>query len=361
MKNLLLLLLCLETSLAATIYVPQDYPSIQIALYFVSTGDSIVVASGTYNAGFIWSGNNVQNLTILGAGAFGNNATILDGGPGNTDGIYLDEAVGWEISGLQLAHFYSAIYIEYCHDLNIHHNYARDCFESHSYGLIAEFNQNIYYHNNVIDNMSYVGVRLQGNTGMHIYNNTVVNTSGYHGFLISGDNTGIELINNIIAFNGVDGVQFYDGSQGDAILTYNDNYGNSTNWNNCTPGIGNISQNPLFVSIGGNEFTIASNSPCIDTGDPAFPLDPDSTRIDIGAYYYSQYLPVVQNLTITLSGSDVILDWDNAPQATRYFIYWDTQPYFTPTTPNAATTVSTYTDVEALSQEMKFYFITYRN
>jgi len=196
---------------------------------------------------------------------------------------------------------------------------------------------------------------------MHIHNNTVVNTQAYHGFLISGDNSGIELINNIIAFNNNDGVQFYDGNQGDAVLTYNDNYGNGSNWNNCTPGVGNISLNPLFVTVQGNPFTIAHNSPCIDTGDPAFPLDPDNTRADIGAYFYDQTLPAVQGLIITLSGNDVILDWNNAPLARRYYIHWNSQPYFTPGIPNDSTTVSAYTDANALLQEMRFYIITYRN
>jgi hypothetical protein len=30
------------------------------------------------------------------------------------------------------------------------------------------------------------------------------------------------------------------------------------------------------------------DSPCIDAGDPAFPLDPDGTIADMGAFYYDQ-------------------------------------------------------------------------
>ncbi len=47
-------------------------------------------------------------------------------------------------------------------------------------------------------------------------------------------------------------------------------------------GDGNINDDPLF---GGN-FHLTENSPCINSGDPDFPEDPDGTRADMGAYYF---------------------------------------------------------------------------
>lgn len=55
------------------------------------------------------------------------------------------------------------------------------------------------------------------------------------------------------------------------------------------PGIGNISEDPLFYStVGDSACYLTANSPCIDAGDPNSPLDPDGTRCDMGAYYFAQ-------------------------------------------------------------------------
>jgi hypothetical protein len=55
------------------------------------------------------------------------------------------------------------------------------------------------------------------------------------------------------------------------------------------PGEGNINEDPFFG--GGSRdfsFELDAQSPCIDTGDPAFPYDPDGTIVDMGAFSYYQ-------------------------------------------------------------------------
>ena len=54
------------------------------------------------------------------------------------------------------------------------------------------------------------------------------------------------------------------------------------------PGIGDIYENPRFVDSHNGDYHLSSESPCIDAGDPNSPLDPDSTRADMGAFYYHQ-------------------------------------------------------------------------
>jgi hypothetical protein len=56
---------------------------------------------------------------------------------------------------------------------------------------------------------------------------------------------------------------------------------------NLLDGSGNIKNNPKFVAVYNNNFNLRADSPCIDTGDPESPQDPDSTRTDIGAFYYN--------------------------------------------------------------------------
>lgn len=49
-------------------------------------------------------------------------------------------------------------------------------------------------------------------------------------------------------------------------------------------GTGIIDAEPLFIDLAGGDYRLAPGSPCIDTGDPLFPLDADGTRTDMGAF-----------------------------------------------------------------------------
>ncbi len=53
-------------------------------------------------------------------------------------------------------------------------------------------------------------------------------------------------------------------------------------------GTGNIDSDPLFVDPANGDYHLTVDSPCIDAGDPASPLDPDGTISDMGALYYDQ-------------------------------------------------------------------------
>jgi hypothetical protein len=113
-----------------------------------------------------------------------------------------------------------------------------------------------------------------------IINNTIVgNFAGYEGggiLCISTSNPA--MVNNILWDNTPEQISFYTGSQPE--VTYSD-------VQNGWEGLGNISDNPEFVDPIMGDFHLAEHSPCIDTGDPNSPLDPDSTRADMGAYYYN--------------------------------------------------------------------------
>ena len=49
-------------------------------------------------------------------------------------------------------------------------------------------------------------------------------------------------------------------------------------------GTGNTSANPLFADAVRGDYSLATGSPCINTGDPDSPLDQDGTRCDMGAH-----------------------------------------------------------------------------
>ena len=56
------------------------------------------------------------------------------------------------------------------------------------------------------------------------------------------------------------------------------------------PGAGNITTDPLFVSIAAGDYHLQSGSPCINTGDPSAPLDANGTRTDMGFYAFDSTL-----------------------------------------------------------------------
>jgi hypothetical protein len=64
-------------------------------------------------------------------------------------------------------------------------------------------------------------------------------------------------------------------------------------------GEGNIGSDPLFSDAVNGNFHLQAGSPCIDTGDPNSPPDPDSTRADMGAFPYLH-----PNLLVSLHSLD---------------------------------------------------------
>jgi hypothetical protein len=55
---------------------------------------------------------------------------------------------------------------------------------------------------------------------------------------------------------------------------------------------GNIDTDPLFVDPDNGDFTLQSDSPCRDAGDPDAEPDPDGSRADMGALPYAKYAVV---------------------------------------------------------------------
>lgn len=122
----------------------------------------------------------------------------------------------------------------------------------------------------------------------------------------------------------------------------------------------NIFLDPLFADPNNGNFNLTAASPCIDAGDPTFPFDPDGTIADIGAFYFDQSLPVVDDLTITVVINDVILYWSPAATAQSYNIYRSDVPYFdiSGMTPLAQVTDPQYVDSNAFPGGPWYYIVT---
>jgi formylglycine-generating enzyme required for sulfatase activity len=80
----------------------------------------------------------------------------------------------------------------------------------------------------------------------------------------------------------------------------------------------NILIDPMLVNPGAGDFHLQIGSPCIDTGDPSSPFDPDGSRADMGAFPFTH--PLIPrpcaNLVANLVASNVVLTWTDPTQDT---------------------------------------------
>lgn len=162
---------------------------------------------------------------------------------------------------------------------------------------------------NIADFDSGGGIYIASTAPSVIENNTIVNNRagaynwGYGGAIyVSVDD--ITIRNNIIANNrnhthDTGGIYFVSCPM-TLTLTYNDTYNNQgSDYSGCTPGVGSISEDPLFVDIENRDYHLQLGSPAIDAGDPDpvhnDPEDPanpgyalypamGTVRNDMGAY-----------------------------------------------------------------------------
>ena len=116
-----------------------------------------------------------------------------------------------------------------------------------------------------------------------ISNNTICNNSGTEYGVSFREYCTASFVNNIL-WDYPD-QQLFVGPNSTVSANYNDIRGGFG-------GIGNIDSYPMFVDTSNGDFHLMAGSPCIDTGDPGAPYDPDGTVVDIGAFYFDQLVGI---------------------------------------------------------------------
>ena len=131
-----------------------------------------------------------------------------------------------------------------------------------------------------------ISITPSGNMQANIHNCTIAGNStlGDGAGIYCSGNVDLDMSNSIVWGNEED--QIY--SQAGALLDINycDIEGG---W---AAGIGNFDANPLFVLSEQGDCRIQWGSPCIDSGNPSGPIDPDGTIADLGYLYYDQSIPI---------------------------------------------------------------------
>ncbi len=195
----------------------------------------------------------------------------------------------------------------------ISNNRASAAYASgHGGGIYLLGDATIKY-NLIYDNQAYCynvsggvggGIYKGGSSSAHrtvIENNTIVNNAAlyrtdpsvgagiYARYVQSMDTLIVR--NNIFAFNSRGGNVWINPN--DPVTfgwDYNLLYGDTTSI--FPHGDHDNFLDPLLADTSTDDYHLLPGSPCIDSGDPASPLDPDSTRADIGALFFSHAVDI---------------------------------------------------------------------
>jgi len=165
-------------------------------------------------------------------------------------------------------------------------------FENNSSGLggggISTFGTANIHHCIISNNSSGEGggICSRGDSSsVSIVNCTICrNSSNTGGGLAFRYGVSLSVLNSILwSNNATNGKEIYDHGDSYPEFTYCLIQGGYF-------GIGNIQNDPLFVEIENYDYHLTNLSPCIDSGDPNSPPDPDGSRADMGALLYSTVL-----------------------------------------------------------------------
>lgn len=163
---------------------------------------------------------------------------------------------------------------------------------SYGGGICVWNSHPIMSHNLVYNNSAtrgggiYVGQQYQCHA--QIINNTIYGNDAATGGGIYLRNSLSDIRNTIVWDNNANS---YPGIYQEVSLvntvSYSDVQGGWT-------GIGNIDSDPLFFDAASGDFHLTQNSPCIDTGDPNSPPDPDGSICDMGVFCYDSLYTDIQ-------------------------------------------------------------------
>jgi len=266
-----------------------------------------LVKPGTYVQNILFRGKKIKVLSESGP-EHTTIAKLIDGVPLVTfSGSEDSNSVlsGFTILGARLAPDGAAINIDGASPL-IENNHIQDNQSNHSVIYIVGGSPKIRRNLIANNSTSLAVISFISGPGGEIINNTVVNNTG-DAIRVRPFST-MQIKNNVLAYNTGYGIRSVDGINNSSSVSYNDIFGNSLGTYFATiPTTGDIYQDPLFR--GGNPFDyhLLLGSPCIDSGDPAFPVPPGGgARVDIGAF---EFVPTLGDMNGdgTFSAADIVL------------------------------------------------------
>jgi parallel beta-helix repeat protein len=175
--------------------------------------------------------------------------------------------------------------------------------------------------NNTISDNSGHGIYIQWSKPDTINNNIVSYNTGYGIYEYLSSYDPVKVWYNLFFLNG-SGLYYDENTTGYfAVTSLNSSVAECKN---------NLSGDPLFVDKTNNNYHINTGSAAIDAGDIGSPLDPDGSRVDIGAYYYIP-LPSAPaaNSATSQAQTSLTANWSSSATATGYYLDVATNSSFT--------------------------------
>ena len=272
-----------DNSNSGSYYYP--FATIQHGIDSAEDGDVVLVNPGIYYENVAFNGKNitVSSQYIIESDDSHISGTIIDGsGNGEVVKFVQGEETSAKLIGLTIQNGTKGIYCANYSSPTIKNNVIRNC------GSPGELSGGIY-----IDGAS-----------PEISKSTITENN-------PGDGGGAYCCNNSSA--DFENCIFWDNSPYEIIsenstitVTYSDIQGGYI-------GVGNIDADPLFVNPGNGNYHLQPGSPCINTGNPDTPLDPDGTTADMGAFYTHQ---IIQIWYVSPDGNDQHSGSEQYPFAT---------------------------------------------
>jgi len=332
MKNLLfvfiLVLLCSFLN-STIINVPEDQPTIQAGIAAATNTDTVLVQPGTYVENINYNGKliTVGSLFLTTADTSYISTTIIDGDSLGSVVLFTSEEDSTAVlTGFTITNgsdtFGGGVNCIHSSSPDLKYLVIIDNYANNGGGINCNGNSNPSISNVIIsDNSTFNGGGIYSYQSNPSITNTVItgNSASYGGGISCNDNSNISLINVTISDN-------IASTAGGGIECWNNSNPSLTNcilWNDSPQeifltsssinatysdieggwgGVGNIDSDPLFVNAVSGDYHLQETSPCIDSGDPASPLDPDGSIADMGALYFQYEGPVWH---ISTTGSDI--------------------------------------------------------
>jgi len=286
--------------------VPSQFATIQLAVDAALSGDSILVAPGTYEESIELNG---KGLVLIGEAGSAGTFWRSPGGEPCIEILSGDEYES-EVRGFTFASDTANFFIvmNYGAAPLIQYNVFHDLVSNvpvHCYNGTPTIRKNVFYRNTV--GSACLGV----NDGAAVvYNNTFDHNS--RGLFLM--EPAIKAFNNIVT-NSID-----YGILGSGInLDYNCVWMNNPNYSNAHIGAGSVETDPLFVNSANGDLRLRPESPCINAGIPDDSYtDEDGTRSDMGALAHQFANPVA--LKIAVGSNDLMHVTESQPLITwEYF------------------------------------------
>ncbi|MBN1164583.1 MAG: right-handed parallel beta-helix repeat-containing protein [Candidatus Krumholzibacteriota bacterium] len=243
--------------------------TIQAGVDITPNGGICKVASGEYREQIAMA----EGVTLAGAGAA---VTFIDGGNkrGNVINIKNCNVAQTVVRGFTIRN--------------------GSCYGDNA-GIRIQYSSDVVIRNNVITANRADGIRVYS-ASPRIINNTIAG-NGRNG-IMSHNEAQPEIVNNIIVDNNLlwpASCEYGWGLYASSCAVINCSYNNIWKHNNnygietegiCSPGIGDISINPMFVDTEG-DFHLSAGSPCIDAG-VYVGLEYHGGAPDMGAFEYKR-------------------------------------------------------------------------